>query len=197
MRNVLGRGCPQFASFVKSQGVRFYGVFVDVFVSGPTHELLPTPTIVPGTGARIVQAGYYARWVGRLELTVDLETRKVIEAAGEAIPMRHDRTPVDAAMLAWVRQRESELCPEASDVLVKDSGMLTMNEVAWLGAAALRRQAKTDVGFCHAGQGHPQSDLPGTARRQRPVPRRRGSRQRHGAHGTDRRGDRGLFAGVG
>lgn len=125
---------------------------VDVFVSGHSHEVLPAPVVVPGTGARIVQAGYYARWVGRLELTVDLETKKVIRAAGEVIPMMHDRIPVDAAMLAWVRQREQELCPEAGDVLLENSELLTMEEVGWLGAAALRRQARADVGFCHAGQ---------------------------------------------
>lgn len=125
---------------------------VDVFVSGHSHELLTAPVIVPGTGARIVQAGYYARWVGRLELTVDLETKKVVQATGEVIPLMHDRIPVDAAMLAWVRQREQELCPEADDVLMDNPESLTMEEVGWLGAAALRRQAQVDVGFCHAGQ---------------------------------------------
>lgn len=125
---------------------------VDVFVTGHTHEVLAAPAVVPETGAYIVQAGYYARWVGRLELTVNLETKKVIEVSGEVVPLMHDRGPVDAAMLAWVRQREQELCPEAGAVIAQTPEELGLKEVAWLGAAALRQQAKAEVGFCHAGQ---------------------------------------------
>jgi 2',3'-cyclic-nucleotide 2'-phosphodiesterase (5'-nucleotidase family) len=125
---------------------------VDVFVSGHTHELLPAPVVVPGTGARIVQAGSYARTIGRLDLLVDLERKKVIEATGEVVALKHDTVPPDAAMLSWVRQREEQLCPEASEVVMENAPLLTMPEVAWLGAEALRRQAHADIGFSHAGQ---------------------------------------------
>ncbi|HVT73676.1 MAG TPA: metallophosphoesterase [Lacunisphaera sp.] len=125
---------------------------VDVFVSGHTHELLPAPVTVPGTGALIVQAGSYAQWVGRLELTIDLDARKVVGAAGTVVPLRHDRIHADESMLAWVREREKALCPEAAEVVVPHTGQVAMDAVAWLGAEALRQQAGTDVGFCHAGQ---------------------------------------------
>lgn len=125
---------------------------VDVFVSGHTHETLPAPVVVPATGARIVQAGFYARSVGRLELRVDLDRKKVIEASGEVVAMKHGVIPADAAMLAWVREREAALCPEAAEVLLENAPLVTMPEVAWLGAEALRRQAKADIGFCHLGQ---------------------------------------------
>ena len=125
---------------------------VDVFVSGHTHELLPKPLIVPTTGARIVQAGYYARHVGRLDLVIDLETKKIIRAEGEVVPLTHATTPVDHEMLEWVRRREQELCPEASKVLVPNTELVSMTECAWLGAEALRRAAGTDIAFCHVGQ---------------------------------------------
>ncbi|HVZ65678.1 MAG TPA: metallophosphoesterase [Lacunisphaera sp.] len=125
---------------------------IDVFVSGHTHELLPAPVTVPGTGALIVQAGSYAQWVGRLELTVDLDTRKVVGASGSVVPLRHDQIHADESMLAWVREQEKALCPEAAEVVVPHTDEVNMGAVAWLGAEALRRQAGVDIGFCHAGQ---------------------------------------------
>ncbi len=124
---------------------------VDVFVSGHSHEQTPVPRIVPETGARIVQAGSYANFVGRLELEIDLETERIIAAQGELVPMRHDVVPVDEVMLAWVRAKERELCPEASEVVARAREPLGA-EIAWLAADALRRAAATDVAFCHPGQ---------------------------------------------
>ena len=45
---------------------------VDLFVSGHSHEALHEAVIVAETGARIVQAGCYAEFVGRVEMTIDL-----------------------------------------------------------------------------------------------------------------------------
>ncbi|PTX91606.1 metallophosphoesterase [Opitutus sp. ER46] len=127
---------------------------VDVFVSAHTHELLEHPVIVPGTGARIVQAGRYGQHVGRLDLTVDLEQRKIVAARDEIVPLPHATSPVDAAMLAWVRAREQKVCPEAARMLVEhNADHLAAAKVAALGAEAVRRAAKADLGFCGAERG--------------------------------------------
>ncbi|HTX54476.1 MAG TPA: metallophosphoesterase [Candidatus Baltobacteraceae bacterium] len=124
---------------------------VSVFVSGHTHEVLQQPVIVPETGAIIVQAGCYAEWVGRLDLTVDLDARKVVEAHGALVPMKHDAVPVDRDMLAEVRREAQALCPDAATVVAHTSAPIGEG-VAWLAAEAMRRAAGTDIGFCHPGQ---------------------------------------------
>lgn len=125
---------------------------VDVFVSGHSHEVLASPVVVPETGAYIVQAGYYARWVGRLELEIDLPARKILRAEGSLVAMRHDQIPVDAAMLAWVKELEQALAPEAAEFVLNNPAELDGYAIARLAAEGLRRAAKADVGFCHPAQ---------------------------------------------
>jgi 2',3'-cyclic-nucleotide 2'-phosphodiesterase (5'-nucleotidase family) len=125
---------------------------VDIFVSGHTHEALAKPGVAPASNALIVQAGYYAEWVGRLDVEVDLEAKKIVHSSGGLVPMRHDRVPVDQAMLDLVRRREGQLCPEAAKVVAQSSVTLDIAAVASLGADALRRAAGTEIGFCHPGQ---------------------------------------------
>ncbi len=124
---------------------------VDVFVSGHSHEAIPSPVVVPETGARIVQAGCYANYVGRLEIVVDLDSEEITSADGELVPMRHDGMPVDQVMLDWIRAREQALCPEAAAVVAHDQAPVGL-DIAWVAAEALRRTAGSDVAFCHPGQ---------------------------------------------
>lgn len=124
---------------------------VDVFVTGHTHELLSQPVVVKETGALIVQAGSYAHYVGRLELSVDLDAKKIVQSKGEPIELRHDAVPCDQALADWVKQREQELCPGASRVIGRCTKPLGTPAVARLAAEALRKRSGADVAFCHAG----------------------------------------------
>lgn len=124
---------------------------VDVFVSGHSHEVIPSPRVVPETGARIVQAGSYAEYVGRLDLVVDLDSEKITVVEAELVPMRHDTVAPDTVMLEWVQAREQALCPEAAEVVARNPAPMGV-EIAWLAAAALRQEAGADIGFCHPGQ---------------------------------------------
>jgi 2',3'-cyclic-nucleotide 2'-phosphodiesterase (5'-nucleotidase family) len=125
---------------------------VNVFVSGHSHQALAVPEVVPETGAIIVQAGSYARWVGRLELEVDTVTRKVVRHEGRLVPMRHAEVPVDAEMLAWVQAKERELAPEASEFVFDNTAQIDGFTVARLAAEAMRGAAGADIGFCHPYQ---------------------------------------------
>lgn len=125
---------------------------VQVFVGGHTHEVIPKPIVSEKTGALIVQAGEYAQHVGWLELSVDLDTHKVVKSEGHLVRLEHDKVPCDDALLAWTRERENEVCPDATRVIANASKPVTRPAVASLAAAALRKQAQTDVGFCHPGQ---------------------------------------------
>ncbi len=125
---------------------------VNVFVSGHSHQAMAAPEVVPETGAIIVQAGHYARWVGRLELEVDPAARKVVKHTGRLVPMKHADIPVDAEMLAWVQARERELAPEADDFVFENPAEIDGFSVARLAAEALRLAAGADIGFCHPYQ---------------------------------------------
>jgi alkaline phosphatase D len=125
---------------------------VHVFVSGHSHEALHAPILVPETGAYIVQAGSYARWVGRLEIELDAAAKKILRAEGKLVPMRHDVIPVDAEMLAWVREREKSLAPEAATFVFQNPADLDGFSIARLAAEALRLAAGADLGFCHPYQ---------------------------------------------
>jgi len=122
---------------------------VQAFIGGHTHELLKEPMLVKNTGAVIVQAGADARYVGHLELTVDLDSRKVVRVEGGVVEMRHDQAPCDNEMLAWIQKREKDVCPEATRVVGRCEKPLGPTEVAVLAAAALRWRAGADVGLCH------------------------------------------------
>lgn len=125
---------------------------IDVFVSGHSHEVLAEPILAPASGALVVQAGEYAQYVGRVELTVDLDTKKVTTAKGELVPMQHDKIPCDKEMTAWVATREQEVCPEASHVVARLEKPMGRMDVARLAAAAFRKAGDADIGFCHPGQ---------------------------------------------
>jgi 2',3'-cyclic-nucleotide 2'-phosphodiesterase (5'-nucleotidase family) len=125
---------------------------VNVFVSGHAHQAIQEPLVVPQTGALIVQAGSYARWVGELEIEFDRDARRVVQHGGKLIAMQHASTPVDAAMLAWVQETEKRLAPEAADFVFDNPAQIDGFAVARLGAEALRVAAGADVGFCHPYQ---------------------------------------------
>lgn len=92
---------------------------VDVFVSGHTHELLPEPLQVGPSGALIVQTGAYAQRVGELELTVDLDTNKVIAYHGRLVRMDHATTPVDQVLSAQLIRWNQRWCPEALKIIAR------------------------------------------------------------------------------
>ncbi|MBX7123651.1 MAG: metallophosphoesterase [Opitutaceae bacterium] len=124
---------------------------VHVFVSGHTHVSLLQPSVVEETGALIVQAGCYARWVGHLNLDIDSDSGRIVRYDYRLVSMREGVAPVDEGMLARVLQREQALCPETREVVARNDSPITMLHTAWLAADALRRAAGTDLAFCHVG----------------------------------------------
>jgi len=125
---------------------------VDVFVSGHTHQALFRPVESRESDALIVQAGHYAEYVGRLELSIDDQTEEILSYRGELVEMKHDSVAPDAEMQAWFMQREDEISPHAADVVATIDGPLGFNEMAYLGAEGIRRGAGVDIGFCHMSQ---------------------------------------------
>ncbi len=125
---------------------------VDLFLSAHTHEVLKTPVVVPETKALIVQAGHYAQYVGRLDVTVDLEEKKFASYEGSLVEMAHDKIVPDKDMIDWIAQVEQEICPEATEVVGHATRFVNVVQVAALAAAAIRDYAQCDIAFCHTAQ---------------------------------------------
>ncbi len=120
---------------------------VDVFVAGHQHEVLKTPKVVPETGALIISAGSNAHYVGRLELTIDLDSEDIVEHTGRLVPMEHDRIPCDDALAQWIRDYEHTTCPDAAKIIGRCAKNVSGPGVARLFAEGSRRSADADVGL--------------------------------------------------
>jgi 5'-nucleotidase len=119
---------------------------VQIFVGGHSHELLRQPIVAAKTGALIVQAGDFARFVGHLDLVVDTETKKVVQCKGSVVELRHDQAPCDTAMLEWERSREREVCPQATKIVGRAEKVLGQGAAARLALEGMRLcGAKSDM----------------------------------------------------
>ncbi len=125
---------------------------VDLFFGGHNHEVLQEPRPVPETGALILMAGQYARYVVHMEVTLDLETKRIIDRQMRLVAMEQDEIAPDANIMAWVREEEMKYCPEALEVVGKSDTVILPNKMARIAAAALKQISGTDIAFCHPGQ---------------------------------------------
>ncbi len=78
----------------------------DLIVGGHSHTVLPEPVRVGNT--LIVQAGSRGRFLGRLELLVDLRRGRILRAREKLIPVTAD-LPVSAAAAVAVRDWEDRV----------------------------------------------------------------------------------------
>ena len=122
---------------------------IDVFVSGHSHEILHKPIVLEDVNTLIVQAGSNAKFVGRLEITIDLKTEVVASHSGLLVELRHNTSPVDETTAQWIRQMEFEKCPQAQVVIGQTGSKITTPQLARLYARALRQKAGADIGMCH------------------------------------------------
>ena len=121
---------------------------VDVFVTGHTHKTLHSAKVFESTGALAVQAGSNARWVGHLELTID-DGGTIVSHRSHLVEMKHDRVEPDETLLAWIIEHESQLAPDADEVITVLDAPLEWFAIARLKAEALRVYGDADIGLYH------------------------------------------------
>jgi arylsulfatase A len=122
---------------------------IDVFVSGHSHEILHQPIVLEDVNTLIVQAGSNAKFVGRLELTIDLETEAVVSHTGALVELRHDTSPLDRTTAELIRQSERATCPQAQALVGQIGRSISTPQLTKLYARALRQKAGVDIGICH------------------------------------------------
>ncbi len=126
---------------------------LDVIVTGHTHETIARPIVADEGGAIIVQAGQYAQHVGRLELTIDMQTEEILGHNGRLVQLRHDAHDADEELAAAIVAWNKETCPEAGELIatapetLASRGGLTPFG-AWT-AEALRLKSGADVALLH------------------------------------------------
>ncbi len=128
---------------------------IDVIVGGHSHTTLFKPIRLPGTV--IVQAGARGRYIGKLDLTLDAKTKKIIKSWGELIETRTDRVTPDAVVAAKVAELEAKVSTGLAEVigtLGKDwkraGGGRESNVGNWM-SDAMRTHAGTDIAFQNSG----------------------------------------------
>jgi|GEM_PF-321371 len=78
---------------------------VDLMIGGHQHQALSAPVMVGDTA--IVCAGYYGRWLGRVDLSFDYDTQSLTVEDYELITINNTLTPdpdVEARVAYWAEQ---------------------------------------------------------------------------------------------
>jgi 5'-nucleotidase/UDP-sugar diphosphatase len=122
---------------------------VDVIVGGHSHTDLPAPVQVGDTV--VVQALCYGLRLGRLEVTVDLDARRMVKWEGKPLTVDPERQPRDAATAAAVAELEKTVSRTA-DVLVGTAERdLEKEDVKALAERVMRETAGADFGLQNDG----------------------------------------------
>ncbi len=127
---------------------------VDVIVGGHSHTPLFRPLVVDGVV--IVQAGFYSRWLGKLDLKVDVDKDTVVSYYGKLVETVLDSSVYDKA----VEEKVEKMVAEVNSALEKVIGTIesdwraSYSDESNLGqfeADAFRNAAGTDIAFINGG----------------------------------------------
>lgn len=120
---------------------------LDVIVGAHTHELLLEPMVAKKSGALIVQVGDSARYIGRLDMTIDLDEKRIAASEYKAVPLAHDSTPFDTELAQWAAECERAVCPHAAEVLGIAQSEVKGRALSRLIAQGLRRKSGAKIGL--------------------------------------------------
>lgn len=126
---------------------------IDLILGGHTHHLLEIPLVVGNT--TVCGCGKFGQYVGEVEITVDPDTRKVVNIEGRCLATRH--APADLRVFELIREYRSE----AVTVMGREVAVLEEPlNIDWqcesrlgnLLAAGLRKWTGAEIGLVNAGQ---------------------------------------------
>ena len=142
------RGLTQDRSHAEAQ------LGLDLIIGGDSHDALEQPEVVAETP--IAQAGDFGRFVGVLELDVDLEARRLIRCEGRLVPVDPATVPADpsaAALVAAGREAAERALHEVVAVLpaALPHDPTGESRLAPVIAEVLRQRAGAEIGLVHGG----------------------------------------------
>lgn len=122
---------------------------IDVIVGGHSHTPIHKPKIVDGV--IIVQAGSYGKFLGKLDLKVDVDKDTVVYAFGKLHETVLDSAIFDVAAGNKVNEMIASIEPKMKEVIGKLEVDWKKNNCGQWNADALRMLFKTDIAFMNAG----------------------------------------------
>ncbi len=123
---------------------------VDVVVGGHSHTPLPGPVEIGRTV--VVQAGSYGRMLGKLEVVVDLDRRRLARWEGRPVTLSEEADPpVDPAVARTVAELEKKVEKTVDVVIAEARSDLGKAELRALVEEACREALGTDLGFHNDG----------------------------------------------
>jgi 2',3'-cyclic-nucleotide 2'-phosphodiesterase (5'-nucleotidase family) len=122
---------------------------VDVIVGGHSHTDLPGPVQVGDTV--VVQAGCYAMRLGRLELVVDLDRRRVAKWEGRPVVVEPDSQPRDPVVAGAVAELEKKVAATVDVVVGRAARDLDRDALRDLAERAFRETLGADLGLQNDG----------------------------------------------
>jgi len=129
---------------------------IDVLITGHAHRGVETPIVVPGTGTLIVSTYGLGTRLGRLVLSLDAKSHKIVGYRGVLIPVLSDRIQPDktvqARVVKWERKVHvitGEVIGRADTNLFRD--YYRESSLGDLVADAFRNAAGTEIAMTNAG----------------------------------------------
>ncbi len=121
---------------------------VDVIVGAHSHTIMNQPEVV--SDVVIVQAGSFGKYVGELQLTVDLDKKKVINHVGNLteIALEDD---IDFELSSIVDKGRLETEKFLSEVVYYSAEPITHEELVMLMAHSVKDFWQADVGIMYGG----------------------------------------------
>jgi len=138
--------------FDSAYASKFYGD-VDIIIGGHSHTVLRKPKIV--NNVIIGQAGSYGKYLGKIDLKVDIDKDTVIWYEGKLIETVFDSTVFDKEMMMLVEKMEEEIAPELNRVIGKlENDWKAKGANSNLGqweSDVFRKKTNSDVAFINSG----------------------------------------------
>ncbi len=122
---------------------------VDVFVGGHSHTDLPGPVQVGS--AVVVQASCYGQRLGRLEITVDMDARRVARWEGRPVVVEPPKQPRDAAVAAAVAELERKVAGQVDAVVGTAARDLERDDLKALAERVMKERLGADFGLQNDG----------------------------------------------
>jgi 5'-nucleotidase/UDP-sugar diphosphatase len=127
---------------------------LDLIVGGHSHTALFKPKYV--NGIMIVQAGSRGRWIGKVDLIVDIQKDTIVQSRGELIECRTSEIIPDPVVDAAVNELEKLADKSLNEVIavatvdLKRTSVGESNIGNWI-SDVMRSYAKTDFAFQNSG----------------------------------------------
>ncbi len=128
---------------------------IDVLLAGHADAGTPQPVIHPRNGTIIMQTHGQATHLGYLQLTLDQQTRSLLDYQGRLVPVDPSRYTPDPAIATKLKTYREKF-PELRQVIGKTADRLNRryieeSDIGNLFADAFAEVAGTDIGFIHSG----------------------------------------------